>query len=122
MVLLDLTCLLGPRLDLAGMAISLPSIVMLLIALQWGGARYGWGDARIIGLFAGAGVDVVIFPGVEMWQQDRGLVPPQFFRDRNVLCAMMFALFYGASFFPMVYYMGTYFEKAIITLELAQPT
>ncbi|KAJ4414381.1 hypothetical protein N0V85_003174 [Neurospora sp. IMI 360204] len=48
----------------------------------------------------------LIFVGVEIWQQDRGLLPPQFFKNRNVLAAMMFALFVGAYFFPLVFYLA----------------
>ncbi|KAI1498097.1 major facilitator superfamily domain-containing protein [Biscogniauxia marginata] len=98
------------ELDLIGTVILVPAIVMLLLALQWGGAEYPWNDSRIIGLFVGAGVMVLIFVGVEHWQQDKGLLPPRFFKDRNVLCAMIFALFFGASFFPLIYYLSLYFQ------------
>ncbi|KAI5923532.1 major facilitator superfamily domain-containing protein [Camillea tinctor] len=98
------------ELDLIGTAVLVPAIIMLLLALQWGGAEYPWSDSRIIGLFVGAGVMAVMFVGVEHWQQDKGLLPPRFFKDRNVLCAMIFALFFGASFFPLIYYLSLYFQ------------
>jgi hypothetical protein len=79
---------------------------MLLLALQWGGTEYPWNGSTIIGLFVGAGVTTIIFVGVEIRQQDKGLLPPQFFKKRDVLLAMLFALFVGAFFFPLVYYLG----------------
>ncbi|KAH7021083.1 major facilitator superfamily transporter [Microdochium trichocladiopsis] len=97
-------------LDLPGAFVLLPAIVMLLLALQWGGVEYPWRDAKIIGLFCGAGALALIFVGIEIWQGDKALLPPRFFKNRNIVCAMLFALFFGASFFPLVYYMSLYFQ------------
>lgn len=93
------------QLDLVGTAIMLPSVIMLLLALQWGGLEYPWSDSKVIGLLVGASVGGAVFAGVEVWQQDKGIIPPRFFRNRNVFAAMMFAMFFGASFYPMVYYL-----------------
>ncbi|KAI3320292.1 major facilitator superfamily domain-containing protein [Xylariaceae sp. AK1471] len=98
------------QLDLIGAGILIPAIIMLLLALQWGGVEYPWHDSRIIGLLVGAGVTALIFIGVEQWQQDNGILPPRFFKDRNVVCAMLFGFFFGASFFPLVYYLSLYFQ------------
>ncbi|KAF3394295.1 Efflux pump roqT [Penicillium rolfsii] len=67
-------------------------------------------DSRIIGLLVSAAVTTLVFAGVEIWKQDQGLLPPRFFRQRDVLAAMMFALFVGAYFYPIVYYIAIYFE------------
>ncbi|KAI1416523.1 MFS general substrate transporter [Hypoxylon sp. FL1857] len=98
------------ELDLMGAAVLIPAIIMFLLALQWGGAEYPWNDRHIIGLFSGAGAMALIFVGIEQYQQDKGLLPPRFFKDRNLLCAMLFAFFFGASFFPMIYYLSLYFQ------------
>jgi MFS family permease len=95
------------QLDLIGAGVLIPAIIMLLLALQWGGVEYPWNNSRIIGLLVGAGVTALIFVGVERWQQDKGILPPRFFKDRNVVCAMLFGFFFGASFFPLVYYLCT---------------
>ncbi|KAI1777142.1 MFS general substrate transporter [Hypoxylon cercidicola] len=98
------------ELDLFGAAILIPAIVMLLLGLQWGGAQFPWNDRRIISLFVGAGALTLLFIAVQHYQQDKGLLPPRFFKDRDVLCAMLFSLFFGASFFPMIYYLSLYFQ------------
>jgi MFS family permease len=92
------------QLDLLGTFIFIPAIVCLLLALQWGGADYAWNDSKIIGLFVGFGLMIAIFIGIQFWQGDRGTLPPRFFKNRNTLFAMLFAFFFGAGFFPLVYY------------------
>lgn len=97
-------------LDLIGAAIFIPAIICLLLALQWGGADYPWNSSRIIGLFVGAALMIGIFIGVQFWQGDRGTLPPRLFKNRNTLAAMIFALFFGAGFFPLIYYLSLYFQ------------
>ncbi|XXG95876.1 hypothetical protein Hte_002148 [Hypoxylon texense] len=98
------------ELDLVGAAILMPAIIMLLLGLQWGGAQFPWSDKRIIALFSGAGFLTLLFVALELYQQDKGMLPPRFFKDRDVLCAMLFSLFFGASFFPLIYYLSLYFQ------------
>lgn len=93
------------KLDLVGTAVLIPAIVMLLLALQWGGAEYAWNNSRIIGLFVGAGVMGVMFVGIQRWKGDKGTIPPRLYGNRNVVCAMFFAFFFGAGFFSLVYYL-----------------
>jgi hypothetical protein len=92
------------QLDLLGASIFVPAIICLLLALQWGGAEYPWDNSRIIGLFCGFGAMIILFIAVQLWQQDRGTLPPKLFLNRNVLFAMLFAFFFGAAFFPLIYY------------------
>ncbi|OIW24867.1 MFS general substrate transporter [Coniochaeta ligniaria NRRL 30616] len=106
---LDLRTRLG-ELDFIGTAVLIPAVIMLLLALQWGGTAYAWKSAHIIGLFCGFGVMTVIFVGIQLWKGDEGTLPPRLFKNRNVLCAMMFSFFFGAGFFPLVYYLSLYFQ------------
>lgn len=112
------------ELDLVSAGILIPAIIMLLLALQWGGVEYPWSNSRIIGLLVGAGVTALVFIAVEQWQQDNGILPPRFFRDRNVVGAMLFGFFFGAAFFPLVYYLCTsssyLFESLVITFRAKQ--
>ncbi|KAH7312381.1 MFS toxin efflux pump [Stachybotrys elegans] len=98
------------QLDLIGTAIFIPAVVCLLLALQWGGAQYPWNSSRIIGLFVGAGLMILVFIGIQIWKQDLGTLPPRLFKNRNVLPAMLFSFFFGAAFFPLLYYLSLYFQ------------
>ncbi|KAH8904379.1 MFS general substrate transporter [Coniochaeta sp. PMI_546] len=98
------------ELDVIGTAVLIPAVIMLLLALQWGGTEYAWNSAHIIGLFCGFGVMTIIFIAIQLWKGDNGTLPPRLFKNRNVLCAMLFSFFFGAGFFPLVYYLSLYFQ------------
>ncbi|KAF1739643.1 Efflux pump roqT [Beauveria bassiana] len=98
------------KLDLVGTAIFIPAIVCLLLALQWGGATYPWSNSRIIGLFVGAGAMIALFIGVQWWRSDQGTFPPFLFKNRSIVAAMSFCFFFGAGFFPLIYYLCKYFQ------------
>jgi hypothetical protein len=99
------------QLDLIGASIIVPTIVMFLLALQWGGSTYPWKDAKIIGLFCGAGVLFCIFIFSQLKLGDKATLPPRLFKDRNILCAYMFAFFFGSGFFVLIFYMAIYFQS-----------
>jgi len=96
------------KLDLLGTAMLIPAIISLLLALQWGGTEYAWNSSQIIGLFVGSAAMGAVFVGIQIWKGDKGTLPPRLFKNRNVLCAMAFAFFFGAAFFPLVYYLCEY--------------
>lgn len=97
-------------LDLAGTIVLLPAVVCLILALQWGGTEYAWDNSRIIGLFVGCGLLALLFAAIQIRKGDEATLPPRYFRNRNVLCAMLFSGFFGAGFFPLIYYLSVYFQ------------
>lgn len=81
------------RLDLVGAALFIPAVIMLLMALQWGGLTYPWSSGRIIGLLVGGAVLVVIF-GVWQWHKGKdAMIPPPVFLQRSVFWACITAMF-----------------------------
>lgn len=98
------------QVDLLGAAIFIPAVVCLLLAMQWGGAEYAWSDARIIGLFCGAGGMLLVFVGIQIWKGEGAILPPRLFGNRDLLCAMIFAFCFGGAIFPLIYYLALYFQ------------
>lgn len=98
------------QLDLVGASILIPGIVMLLLALQWGGTEYEWKNSRIIGLFVGFGATIAVFIVVQYRLGEAGTFPPRVVKNRNVISAMAFAFFFGAGFFALIFYIAIYFQ------------
>jgi hypothetical protein len=81
------------RLDLIGAALFIPGVIMILLALQWGGVSYPWDSGRIIGLFVGAGVILIIFCAWQWKVGVDGMLPTDIFLQRTVFWAAIAAMF-----------------------------
>ncbi|KAK1725313.1 major facilitator superfamily domain-containing protein [Colletotrichum acutatum] len=84
------------QLDPFGNLVFLPGVICLILALQWGGEKYPWSEGRIIALLVLAGVLLIIFVGIQIWQQENATVPPRLFKLRNVWLGTIFAFCLGA--------------------------
>ncbi|KAI0865359.1 MFS general substrate transporter [Xylaria cubensis] len=96
--------------DLIGIFFLIPSVISLLLALQWGGAKYPWGDGRIIALFVVFGVLAIIFWCVELWQKDCATVPPRILKNKNILGGIWYGVWLGAAVFVFTYYLPIWFQ------------
>ncbi|PKX94105.1 MDR family MFS transporter [Aspergillus novofumigatus IBT 16806] len=99
------------QLDLIGAGLLIPAIICLLLALQWGGNKYPWNNSRIIGLFVGFGVMAILFAFSQVKMADKATLPPRMFKNRSVLAATLYALFFGGAFFVLVYYLPIFFQS-----------
>jgi MFS family permease len=81
----------GARLDLAGAALLAGSTIALMLACLWGGDRYGWTSAAILGLLAGALVLALAFAVRERRAADP-ILPLELLRTRTVAVSSL-ALF-----------------------------
>lgn len=95
------------QLDLLGNLFFLPGVICVLLALQWGGTKYPWGNGRIIALFVLFGVLMIIFAGLQKYQGEKATVPLRLIKNRNVWGAAFFSFALGSSFFSTVYYVRT---------------
>ncbi|KAI9773184.1 MAG: hypothetical protein M1840_008305 [Geoglossum simile] len=98
-------------LDLLGASILVPMVVMLLLALQWGGTKYPWNNSRIIGLFVGASVLAIIFTYTQIRLGEAATLPPRILMQRSVLSGSVYAVMFGASFFVLIFYLPLYFQS-----------
>ena len=92
--------------DYLGMLLLLPSITCLILALELGGARYGWSNGRTIGCFVAAGVLFAAFTAEQWWMGERALVPPRIIRLRIVLFASLYSYCLESAFLTLVYYVS----------------
>ena len=80
----------------------MPCIIYLLLALQWGGTTYAWGDGRIIALFVVFSVQLLAFITVQTWVGDNATVPLRIVKQRSIASGSFFSMCVGAAFFIMV--------------------
>ncbi|KIW22724.1 uncharacterized protein PV07_10990 [Cladophialophora immunda] len=98
------------QLDPVGNLVFFPGIVCLILALQWGGTKYPWDDARIIVLLVLCAVLCLAFARIQLWKQEDGTVPPRIVKQRSVAAAIWFSFFNGAAMMATVYYLPIWFQ------------
>lgn len=83
---------------------------MLLLALQFGGTTFAWNSAQIVGLFVGAGSEMLIFIA---WQSHRGaeaLVPFRIVGQRTVAASCSAGFFLAGTMLIHSYYLPYWFQ------------
>jgi len=98
------------RLDPIGSLFFLPGIVCLLLALEWGGSKYPWSNARIIVLFVVFGLLIIGFSIVQFWKQENATLPPRILKYRSVTAASFFAFCISGGMTLIVYFLPTWFQ------------
>lgn len=122
------------RLDPLGMLFFVPSIVSLLLALQWGGSTYSWGNGRVIALFIVFCCLLLAFATVQVKMPETATIPARMITHRSVICtvfytfllssAMMLTLYYlplwckGPSYSIYIY---AHSQSAVQTVKLVNP-
>ena len=98
------------RMGLLDTLLIVPAITCLLIAIQWGGVKYGWRDPRIIALFVLFAVLFSAFAYVQYRQGDAATVPLRIIRQRTILGAMWYSACCNGILAMTEYYISIYFQ------------
>ena len=59
------------QLDFLGATLLIGVLVCLLLALQWGGISYSWGESTVWGCLIGFGLMVPLFVATQLLAKDR---------------------------------------------------
>lgn len=106
------------KLDLLGFTIFAPAAIQFLLALEWGGTRYPWDSATIIGLFCGSFGTLLLFVAWEYHMGESAMIPLSIIRRRVIwVSCINYALFIG-SMLSATYYLPIYFQS----IKDASPT
>ncbi|CAI6331424.1 unnamed protein product [Periconia digitata] len=97
-------------LDGVGFVLFSAAITMLLLALQWGGLEYSWKSSVVIGLFVGFGLLLILFICWQIYMQDKALIPPKLFKNRNVWLICTSSFFVNGPFQTIVYWLPIWFQ------------
>jgi MFS family permease len=98
------------EIDLYGLAALVPTIICILLATQWGGAKYQWANGRIIALFVVGFALFLAFVVVEYRQGDRAIVPPSLIKRRTVWACSVFSFCLFGSFLVVCYFLPLWFQ------------
>ncbi|KAE8450205.1 hypothetical protein EG329_006986 [Mollisiaceae sp. DMI_Dod_QoI] len=98
------------HLDLPGLLFFIPSVIMLLLAVQWGGTKYAWKSATVVGLFIGFGLTMLLFAAWQWRQQDEASIPPRIIGQRSILSAIAIVFLGMGSVQLIAYYIPMYFQ------------
>jgi hypothetical protein len=106
------------KLDLIGAFLFIPSIVMVLLALQWGGSKYPWRSATIIGLFLGFGGLLAVFIAWQWYKGDNAMIPLRLLMKRTVIFSGLTVMCTLGGVFVPIYYLPEWFQ----VIKGASPT
>lgn len=98
------------RMDPLGNLLFLPSIISLLLALQWGGITYAWNNGRIIALFILFGVLLIGWIVTQVRGGENATVPPRIFQQRSIISGFCFSSCIGGVMLSMSYYLSIWFQ------------
>ncbi|KAF5023421.1 hypothetical protein F66182_4521 [Fusarium sp. NRRL 66182] len=98
------------KIDYLGTLAAVPAITCLLMALQWGGIKFGWGSWQIIVPLV---VCVLLFAGfgyLQYYQGDNALLPPRILKQRSIMAGMWYGACLEGVLAVTEYYMSIYFQ------------
>ncbi|KAI1626164.1 major facilitator superfamily domain-containing protein [Exophiala viscosa] len=78
------------RIDPLGTLMLVPAVTCLMIATQWGGITYGWGNFRIILLIILAIVLFSIFAFLQYRLKEEATIPPRLLKNRSIMASSWF--------------------------------
>ncbi|KAK0624576.1 major facilitator superfamily domain-containing protein [Bombardia bombarda] len=98
------------KLDLIGFLLFTPTVIMLILALQWGGIKHPWSSATIIGLFCGALGNLLVFLAWEHHMGAEAMIPLSLIRRRIIWSSCLNQAFFIGCTFITSYYFPVYFQ------------
>lgn len=100
------------RLDPLGLLFFVPSMVCLILALQWGGTAYSWSAPRIVGLLVTFGVLLIAFMVVEALTPETAMIPARVILNRSVGGSIFFMFVLSGGMMAVIYYLTIWFQVA----------
>ncbi|ENH69279.1 Putative HC-toxin efflux carrier TOXA [Fusarium oxysporum f. sp. cubense race 1] len=98
------------KVDFFGTLLAVPAITFLLMALQWGGTKFGWGSWQIILPLVVCALLFVAFGFLQYRQGDNALLPPRILKQRSIIAGMWYGACCEGVLAVTEYYMSIYFQ------------
>ncbi|KIW99543.1 uncharacterized protein Z518_11282 [Rhinocladiella mackenziei CBS 650.93] len=98
------------RVDPIGIFFFIPSMVCLILALQWGGSTYSWSAPKIIALLVTFSVLFIAFVVVEVLMPEDAMAPTRVILNRSIAGSMTFMFLLSGGSMSVVYYLTVWFQ------------
>jgi MFS family permease len=98
------------KVDFLGTLLAVPAVTCLLMALQWGGTKFGWGSWQIILPLVFCALLFIAFGYLQYHQGDKALLPPRILKQRSIIAGMWFGACCEGVLAVTEYYMSIYFQ------------
>lgn len=92
------------------MALLLPGLVLLLLALQWVGDGYAWGSTRVVVSLVLGQVLTAACGIFQLWAGDNGIVPPWILGQRSIAAGAVVSLVFGSALIILTFYLPIWFQ------------
>ncbi|KAK5687676.1 hypothetical protein LTS10_001816 [Elasticomyces elasticus] len=92
-------------LDLPSVALLVPCVVCLVLALTWAGTQYAWSNFRVIVTLTLSGILALIFALLQYYKNDSATLPPRIVTQRSIAFSSMFSFCNSACLFVLTYYL-----------------
>ena len=100
------------RIDPIGILFFIPSMVCLILALQWGGSTDSWSAPKIIGLLITFTVLFIAFVVVEVLTPETAMAPTRVVLNRSIAGSMTFMFLLSGGLMSVIYYLTVWFQAA----------
>ena len=100
------------RLDLFGSVLIVGATTLLLLVLTWGGSRFTWTSAQILGLSSGSLILWMLF-AIRLLTCAEPLLPLEVLKNSVVRAATMSIFFAMAAFLGLSVYLPIFFERVL---------
>ncbi|KKA27575.1 hypothetical protein TD95_001421 [Thielaviopsis punctulata] len=98
------------QLDLLGNALFMPSVILLLLAVEKAGTSVSWFSMHVISLLIPAAVLFLAFVCLQIHLQDRATIPPRVMKKQMVWSSAVFTFGLGAAYVVSIYYLPIWFQ------------
>ncbi|KAJ1803951.1 hypothetical protein LPJ75_005729, partial [Coemansia sp. RSA 2598] len=98
------------RLDFLGMVVLVGGMVMLMLALSFGGDSHPWDSPTVLCLLVFSFVTVGIFVLIEWKIPKEPIMPLRLFKNANVGITLIQQIFLGATMFGPIFYIPIFFS------------
>ncbi|KAJ1817463.1 hypothetical protein LPJ56_004060, partial [Coemansia sp. RSA 2599] len=97
------------KIDFLGSLVLIGAVVMILLALTWGGKTFPWKSAKVICLLVFGILALGVFMLIEWKTSAEPTVPLRMFRNRNVSLSVIGQFFMGAAMFTPMFFIPIWY-------------